>query len=111
MAGIAEGFEQFWTKFPRKVAKLAALREYQKARRLDSAENILAGLERYLTHLPDEVRYIPHARTWLFQGRWMDEDDQPVVVQQEYWADTCAREHGGTCINRWSHEMRIREAS
>jgi hypothetical protein len=112
MPSLAEGFAQFWEKFPRKVAKLAALREYEKARRLDSAENIMAGLERYLTHLPDERRYIPHARTWLFQGRWMDEDDQPVVLPaKEYWADTCQREHGGTCINRWAHEMKLRESA
>jgi hypothetical protein len=120
MAGIAEGFEQFWTKFPRKVAKLAALREYQKARRLDSAENILAGLERYLTHLPDEVRYIPHARTWLFQGRWMDEDDQPVELPAKIdWYAECKEMHQNDCglsqqrhaQRKWADAYKAREAS
>jgi hypothetical protein len=111
MAGIAEGFDQFWASFPRKTAKLAALKAYEKARRLDSAENILAGVERYKRNKPEYADWC-HPTTFLNQGRWMDEDDQPVVLPaKEYWADCCQREHGGTCVNRWSHEMKIREAS
>jgi hypothetical protein len=112
MSSLADDFDAFWASYPRKTGKLVALREYAKARRLASSAEILAGVERFRQNLPEEARYIPHPRTWLFQGRWMDEDDQPVVVPvKEYWADACQREHGGTCINRWSHEMRLRESA
>ena len=36
---------------------------------------------------------------------------QQAQPQTEYWADVCQREHGGQCINRWAHEMKLREAS
>ena len=99
-------FEAFWASYPRKVGKLAALREYQKALRLASAADILSGLEKFKRHLPDETRFIPHARTWLFQGRWMDEEDAVPEVK-EYWADECQRVHGGTCRKNWEHGNRM----
>lgn len=106
-----EDFETFWRSFPRRTGKLAAMREYEKARFMASAEDILAGVERYKKNKPDYADWC-HPRTFLYQGRWMDEEDaQPEVVIKEYWADVCQREHGGNCRNRWDHEMKLREAS
>jgi hypothetical protein len=79
MASIAEDFDQFWARYPRRTGKLAALRAYEKARRLDSAEHILAGVERYRRTMPDDPQYRPHPATWLNAGRWLDEDDEPVA--------------------------------
>lgn len=109
MSGLAEDFAIFWSAYPRRTAKLAALKAYERARRLDSAENILAGVERYRRHLPEEVRFICHPATWLNQGRWMDEDDEPVRVVREHWSDECARLHGGTCAKAWSHHLRMQD--
>lgn len=70
--------DYFWTLYPRKVAKAAALQSW---RRLKIPENetgekivdaILAGLRRDIAHEwkgrdPDKI---PHASTWLNQRRW-----------------------------------------
>lgn len=66
-------FDEFWRLYPRKVGKLAAKREWEKALRHDSAQNIIAGLERVKPYLSDDPQYVPHPRTFLSQGRWMDE--------------------------------------
>jgi hypothetical protein len=107
---IAEDFAAFWANYPRRTAKLAALKAYEKARRIDSAANILAGVERYKRNKPEYADWC-HPTTFLNQGRWMDEDDAPVVVPvQEYWGDVCAREHKSECRSRWEHEMKLRHA-
>jgi hypothetical protein len=109
VSGLAEEFDAFWAAFPRRTGKLDAIRAYAKARRIDSAENILAGVERYKRNKPEYADWC-HPSTFLNKGRWMDEDDQPVVLPaKEYWADVCQREHGGACRNRWTHEMLMRE--
>lgn len=71
-------FNSFYAAYPRKVGKLDAMRAYAKARRIASHDEIMAGVENYKRHLPDEARFIPHASTFLNQGRWMDEYDEPV---------------------------------
>jgi hypothetical protein len=75
-------FDRFWESYPRKVGKLAAQKAYEKARRQASAEQLMAGLELYREHLPDDVQYIPHAATWLNQGRWLDEYEDAVTVSK-----------------------------
>lgn len=69
---LQEEFDHVWQLYPRKIAKLAAFKEYGRARQLDSFEHIVAGIEAYRQHLPEETRFIPHLRTFLSQGRWMD---------------------------------------
>jgi hypothetical protein len=81
---LARDFEMFWKSFPRKQGKLAAEKKYAVARRRASAVEILAGVERYKQHLPDDPQFICMAGTFLHQGRWMDEyDDTPVVERRE----------------------------
>ncbi len=67
------GFEAFWIMYPRKVAKLAACKAWHRARKLATEAEIMAGVERLLEHLPEDMRFIPHPTTWLNQGRWDDE--------------------------------------
>lgn len=72
-------FEQFWKRYPRKVGKLAAQREWK---RLDPDEQICGEIERALawqTRLWTDPQFIPHPRTWLHQGRWLDE---PPTLQR-----------------------------
>lgn len=68
-------FDAFWIAYPRKEAKLAAMKAYEKARRLASAEDILDGVERYKLTMPEEKQYRPLPASWLNAGRWMDEPD------------------------------------
>jgi hypothetical protein len=111
MASLVDDFDIFWAAYPRREAKLAALKAYTKARRLASAEDILAGVERYKLRMPEERQYRPLPASFLNAGRWMDEDDQPVTVVREYWADECQREHGGTCSRQWDHVYKMRESA
>jgi hypothetical protein len=70
-------FQVFWTQYPRKVAKRAAEKAWN---RLSSQEQ-----EEALKALPNHIKYwqlkdtdkeyICHAQTWLNQGRWEDEID------------------------------------
>lgn len=68
-------FERFWAAFPRRVGKLNAMKAYAKSRKTASAEDILAGVERYIARKPEYADWC-HPTTWLNQGRWMDEDDR-----------------------------------
>lgn len=70
---MSEDFTTFWQAYPRRVGKLAALKSYVKARTVATAEEILAGVELYCAHLPEDVKYVAHPASWLNQGRWMDE--------------------------------------
>lgn len=68
-------FEEFWKQYPRKIAKRAAQKSWQ---RLNPLEQKLA-----LDAIPNHVKYwkvkmteqdfIPHPSTWLNQGRFEDE--------------------------------------
>lgn len=66
-------FESFWLAYPRKIGKLAAKKAWERACRLATADAILAGLERYRAHMPDDPQFRPHPATWLNQGRWDDD--------------------------------------
>ena len=69
-----EGFEQFWTAYPRKVGKGGAFKAFLKA------DQPIAGLlvavekqKRSEQWRKEGGQYIPHPATWLNQGRWDDE--------------------------------------
>ncbi len=80
------GFGEFWSEYPRKVAKIAASKAFEKALTQASAEEIMAGLKAFNDHLekhPRERQYIPHCTTWLNQGRWADEHEAKVTPQDQ----------------------------
>lgn len=69
-----EGFDQFWSAYPRKDGKKKACEAFLKA--ATPLETLLTALERH-KRLPQWNReggqYIPYAATWLNQRRWEDE--------------------------------------
>jgi hypothetical protein len=67
-------FETFWSLYPRKVGKQAALRAFTKATKEANPNLILGGLDRFVNdpNLPPK-QFLPHAATWLNEGRWEDE--------------------------------------
>lgn len=106
-----QDFETFWKSYPRKVGKLAAAKAYALVRKNGAgADEIIYGLEQYLFSLPSDARFIPHPRTWLAQGRWMDEPDSPKVTPRASdWFEECKRIHNGECgLDRWRHMTRTR---
>lgn len=81
-------FDAFWRAYPRKVAKRAARKAYDRALRETTHEAIMRGLAEFNRHLPSETQYIPHPTTWLNQGRWEDEYETAQGVD---WTAEAAR--------------------
>lgn len=71
-----DGFDQFWKAYPKKVAKVAALRAWRRLHYPNLVATIMATLERFKSS-PDWLKnrgaYIPHPATWLNGRRWEDE--------------------------------------
>lgn len=78
------GFDEFWRAYPKKVGKKAAQKAYRKAN--VPAGTLLAALERQKRSdqwSRDGGRYIPNPATWLNQGRWEDEIDDPAPADPD----------------------------
>ncbi len=71
------GFEQFWAAYPRKVGKLAALAIWKRIKPTDElVKQMLEALAWQRLSRQWREGYIPHPKTWLGQGRWLDEPDE-----------------------------------
>lgn len=66
------GFDEFWTAYPRKVAKARALTAW---RNLNKADRKAAMDALPSWPFSTEQKYIPHAATWLNQRRWEDDNN------------------------------------
>lgn len=70
-------FADFWKVYPKKVAKAQALRAWRKIKpSAELAAEIIAAVGAYArtpAWTKDSGQYIPHASTFLNQGRWEDE--------------------------------------
>lgn len=102
-----EDFEAFWKAFPRRVGKLAARKEYDKVRRGGiSQDELLDGVAQYVRTKPNYADWC-HPRTWLSQGRWLDEVSVKASNGLGNWC-----EHLPRCPDRWSHgQLEKAEAS
>lgn len=66
-------FDQFWSEYPRRVAKKAAVRAWNKIPVTSRAE-VIIGAMRYARSVRGmEVRFVAHPATWLNGERWTDE--------------------------------------
>lgn len=76
-AKTSEGFERFWSAYPRKCSKGAARKAWAKLKPSEQlVQAILAGIERAKTSdqwVRDGGRFIPHPATWLNAEGWEDE--------------------------------------
>ena|ERR1051325_4473827 len=84
-------FAIWWARYPRKVGKLAAEKEYAKARKRATAQELLDGIEAYERAKADYADFC-HPKTFLSQGRWMDE----APARSTEW--TCP--HDPHCLGR-----------
>lgn len=67
-------FSQWYSKYPRKEAKAAALKAFIKVRKNISLEVLVSGLQRYSVSIAGKERqHIALPATWLNAGRWEDE--------------------------------------
>lgn len=78
-------FENFWTKYPRKVAKKTAMQSFARLS-IDEQELAVDALETHLEYWKlkeTEMDFIPHPATWLNQGRFYDElDMKPKQIKK-----------------------------
>lgn len=93
-------FEVFWKAYPRRVGKLAAKKEYDKVRRGGIGQDeLLDGIAQYVATKPSYADFC-HPRTWLSQGRWLDE------VAPTSNGNGCR--HTPACPDRWSHGQLVK---
>lgn len=79
-----DGFEDFWKVYPRRVAKLAAIKAYARALRYATPAVINEGAARYAqVRAGQDPQFTAHPSTWLNAGRWSDEisTTQPPTVR------------------------------
>jgi Helix-turn-helix domain len=81
-------FEQFWKIYPRKVAKGAAQKAWEKAVKTAKAQDIIAGAERYAKDGARDPKFTAHPATWLNAQRWLDEAQEPEKAQVAYRAES-----------------------
>ncbi|MDQ7877344.1 helix-turn-helix domain-containing protein [Microbacterium sp. QXD-8] len=73
-------FEEFWSVYPRRVAKKKALEVFVRVVRTTDPQLVLDGARRYAAETAGtDVKYIAHPTSWLNQERWTDE---PAASQQ-----------------------------
>jgi hypothetical protein len=111
-------FAEFWDRYPRKVAKLAAQRKWNALGLTpELLGRIFAALDWYREEWlgqhgpirPVEQRYIPHAATWLSGRRWRDGEADEYARTCEDWLErycfhqpTC--ESAEVCRAKWGRD-------
>ena len=71
-----DNFEEFWSRYPRKVAKPNAKKAYAKAIRKHRHDDIMFGLSQHLSAMAaKDNQFIPHPSTWLNGERFNDEPE------------------------------------
>lgn len=74
---VRDRFSDFWTAYPKKIRKAAAMRAWLRKGLNAKAEEIIAHLERRVRSdaqwLDAGGKYIPHPATWLNGDGWLDE--------------------------------------
>ena len=70
---VNEEFEKFWTLYNHKKSKGLAVKSFEKALKVDSFDNILAGLTKYVNTRGRESQFWKHPSTWLNQECWNDD--------------------------------------
>lgn len=82
----AEGFDEFWILYPRKVGKAQAEKAYMKALKTMTSTQLIAGVTTYnalVKAAGTEPQFILHASTWLNGKRWEDKESPSVQKTNE----------------------------
>lgn len=72
----SNSFELFWAAYPRKTAKGAARKAWDKCNSLVYSE-IIEGAKRFAADPNRDATFTPHPATWLNGERWLDEPLPP----------------------------------
>lgn len=81
-------FDEFWTAYPKKVSKAAALKAYRKIKPSELLQaEILAAVSRAKTSVDwqkDGGQFIPYPASWLNAKRWEDESSASSSPQNRF---------------------------
>ena len=86
---------KFWTAYPKKEAKQAALKAWKKLKSEDTVK-LFSGLARAMTSDQWQRGIIPHPATWLNGRRWEDEGSESNLGMC-MWNLNGSRGAGGRC--------------
>jgi hypothetical protein len=83
-------FDAFWAAYPRKDAKLAARKAFDKAKPTPELVTRMLDALAWQVHRPqwvkDHGQYVPLPATWLHRGQWLDTPpEQPLVTDHEFF--------------------------
>jgi len=82
MDKLPEGFEEFWSIYPRRVAKQAAIRMYAKAIKKTAPANVIAATKRYANErMGKDASFTKHPATWLNGERWEDYQHDTFMME------------------------------
>lgn len=85
-------FDEFWAAYPRRKEKLRARTAYDKALKVGTHEEIMAGVRKYVTEVRGrDERYTKHPATWLNAGCWMDYEPVAAIAPDAPRAFRCPR--------------------
>lgn len=118
-------FEAFWQAYPRRVAKGAAKRSWDKIEKMGTNLNdVVEGAKRYaMQRRGQDAAYTAHPATWLNAQRWLDDSSAVEPDEPAYAQDQKAVSARMAAINvlklkqsliertREHHSARIREAA
>jgi len=79
-----EGFARFWSAYPKKAAKPAAIKAFKAQKVNGEIGNILDDIARKAASddwTKDGGKYVPNPATYLNQRRWEDESNRPEFDQ------------------------------
>ena len=79
-----DAFEQWWSIYPRRVAKKFALKCFERLRSSGEVpfEVLMSATHNYACSVAGkDMQYVCHPATWLNQGRW-DDDPQALITGQ-----------------------------
>lgn len=72
----SKDFDAFWAVYPKKVAKQAAIKVWNRITKTVDAEQIIGGAISYAEHVAAERierQFIKSPDGWLTAGRWEDD--------------------------------------
>jgi len=78
-------FAEFWSAYPRKVAKRVAEKAFARLSKNEQAAAIAALPAHCKAWESTEMQYIPHPATWINQGRWEDVLESTAPVKTSAW--------------------------
>lgn len=98
---VIDGFNDFWSRYPRKIGKGAAEHSWKRLTEADRRavmERLVLFAEEWSNRPSDDRKFCPHPATWLNQRRWEDEgfvepppppptpEEAAKAAEREFWA-------------------------